>query len=154
MTATGFAGIVPYQESRFRIMNIGTETTQRIRRRREITMGKKVLLGAMVLGFMTVLVSLPALSSVALADKGHAAEAVEHAKEAVAHGKQGHADALVKHAEGALKHAEAAQKEKANPHLAEGIKQLKDAVEHGKAGHADVATKAAENAVMHLSEVK
>lgn len=153
MTATGFAGIVPFTNRGSAIISRAEDDATHLAKE-DMTMGKKVLLGAMILGFMTVLMSLPALSPVALADKGHAAEAVEHAKEAVAHGKQGHADALVKHAEGALKHAEAAQKEKANPHLAEGIKQLKDAVEHGKAGHADVATKAAENAVTHLSEVK
>src|SRR5690349_22187749 len=96
---------------------------------RRCGMRRQWLLGALIVGVVTGLLSVSLQSSVALAaGNKHVAEAIEHAKEAIEHGKKGHADVLVKHAEVALKHAEAAQKDmKDNPHVAEGVKGLKDA---------------------------
>ncbi|HET8579843.1 MAG TPA: small metal-binding protein SmbP, partial [Nitrospiraceae bacterium] len=93
-------------------------------------MQRRILLGAIVVGFMMALLAIPFMSPPALASSNkHVDEAVQHAKEAVEHGKQGHADVLVKHAEVALKHAEMAQKETPkDPHIAEGVKGLKGAV--------------------------
>ncbi len=84
-------------------------------------MGKRILVGTLVVGIMAGLVALPLLDAPVLAGGNkHVQEAVEHANEAIDHGSQGHADALVMHAEVALKHAKMAQKEMMNPHLDEG----------------------------------
>ncbi len=84
-------------------------------------MPRRILLGAMVVGFLTALLTVPLMNPSAMASSNkHVDEAIHHAKEAVEHGKQGHADVLVKHASVALEHAQGAQKEMKNPHLDEG----------------------------------